>query len=280
MPPAAVFQPPTNIRNLKPTILPKPLTVGNANFFTSTNAAAVPSSSSSSQSHYDDTLCNGKSLIVKPTISMPTIIKPVSSSTKGKAASPTHIELKKTETIRKTPSGDSFDCDNGDDDDDSCSSPPMPSFAPPPLPSDVLELANDEHEREPYAIALYDFETEVAEDLNFRVSHWRVQFTHTVDSLFSLRFFAFCLQANEKIYLIKQMNDEWVYGRNKRGCEGIFPISYVEVQVPIKQVEPDSGTASRSESVSPAVEGHRIKVLYTFNSETADDLTIVVGSIV
>lgn len=74
------------------------------------------------------------------------------------------------------------------------------------------------------------------------------------------------------------MNDEWMFGRNKRGCEGIFPISYVEVQVPMKQVEPDSGTASRSESVSPAVEGHRIKVLYTFNAETGEDLSIVVGS--
>lgn len=75
------------------------------------------------------------------------------------------------------------------------------------------------------------------------------------------------------------MNEEWMFGRNKRGCEGIFPISYVDVHVPINQVEPDSGTASRSESVSPAVEGHRVKVLYTFNAETEEDLSIVVGSI-
>lgn len=74
------------------------------------------------------------------------------------------------------------------------------------------------------------------------------------------------------------MNDEWMYGRNKRGCDGIFPINFVEVQIPLQQVEPDSGTASRSESVSPAVEGHRIKALYTFNAETEEDLTIAVGS--
>jgi SH3 domain-containing protein 19 len=75
------------------------------------------------------------------------------------------------------------------------------------------------------------------------------------------------------------MNNEWMFGKNRRGCEGIFPISYVDIRVPLQssQVEPDSGTASRSESVSPAVEGHRVNVLYTFNAETADDLTIVVS---
>lgn len=73
------------------------------------------------------------------------------------------------------------------------------------------------------------------------------------------------------------MNDEWMFGKNRRGCEGIFPVSYVDIRVPISKVEPDSGTASRSESVSPAVEGHRVNVLYTFNAETADDLNIVVS---
>lgn len=81
-------------------------------------------------------------------------------------------------------------------------------------------------------------------------------------------------QANEKVYLIKQMNDEWIYGRNKRGCEGIFPISYVDIRVPLKPLEPDSGTASRSESVSP--KGHHIRALYDFNAETDEDLTIKV----
>jgi SH3 domain-containing protein 19 len=46
-------------------------------------------------------------------------------------------------------------------------------------------------------------------------------------------------QVNEKVYLLKQMNDEWLYGRNKRGCEGIFPISYVDIKVPLKDwIEP------------------------------------------
>lgn len=171
--PATVFQQPTNIRNLKPTILPKPLNVGNANFYTSTNNAAVPSSSN--RSNYDDTLCNGKNLIVKPTISMPTIIKPVSATIAKGKSSPTQIELKKTETIKEIPNSDSFDCDD-DDDEGSCPSPPMPSFAPPPLPStvDFNQPAFDDienEEREPFGIALYDFETDIAEDLNFRVSY-------------------------------------------------------------------------------------------------------------
>lgn len=83
-------------------------------------------------------------------------------------------------------------------------------------------------------------------------------------------------QANEKVYLIKQMNDEWMFGRNKKGCEGIFPISYVDIRVPLKQTEPDSGTASRSASVSPAAEGHHVRALYNFNAETDEDLTIKV----
>lgn len=70
------------------------------------------------------------------------------------------------------------------------------------------------------------------------------------------------------------MNDEWMYGRNRRGCEGIFPVSYVDIRVPLKEKEADSGTASRSESVSPA--GNRVRVLYTFAAEAEGDLTIQV----
>lgn len=76
------------------------------------------------------------------------------------------------------------------------------------------------------------------------------------------------------------MNDEWMYGRNKRGCEGIFPISYVDIRVPLKNLhhsDTDSGTASRSESVSPAQ--NRVRVLYTFNAEAEGDLTIIVSFI-
>lgn len=56
------------------------------------------------------------------------------------------------------------------------------------------------------------------------------------------------------------------FGRNKRGCEGIFPISYVDIKVPLK-VELDS--------VSPA--GFRVRARYTFIAEAYEDLTIKVS---
>ena len=61
------------------------------------------------------------------------------------------------------------------------------------------------------------------------------------------------------------MNDEWMLGRNKRGCEGIFPLSYIEIKVPLQNV--------------PKVTQHLIKALYDFNAETSDDLTIKVNRI-
>lgn len=63
------------------------------------------------------------------------------------------------------------------------------------------------------------------------------------------------------------MNDEWMLGRNKRGCEGIFPISYIEIKVPL---ETESTTMKK-----PVL--NLIKALYDFNAETSDDLTIKVN---
>ena len=60
------------------------------------------------------------------------------------------------------------------------------------------------------------------------------------------------------------MNDEWMLGRNKRGCEGIFPLSYIEIKVPLQNVKTTQ---------------HLIKALYDFNAETSDDLTIRVNRI-
>lgn len=62
------------------------------------------------------------------------------------------------------------------------------------------------------------------------------------------------------------MNDEWMLGRNKRGCEGIFPLSYIEIKVPLQNV-----------NSTPKVTQHLIKALYDFNAETSDDLTIKVN---
>jgi hypothetical protein len=144
MPPAKVNTA-SNIRNIKPTIQPKPSN-GGASFYACTSSI-VPSPA------FDDTLSNGKSLIKPAAISMPTIIKPTSAKVK---TSP--VETKKTVPLMELTSDDSFD--------DDLPSPPMPTIPPPPPPSFDVE----EQEESSYAIALFDFESDVPEDLNLRVS--------------------------------------------------------------------------------------------------------------
>lgn len=194
---------------------------------------------------------------MKPsTNSMPTIIKPAIAN-KSKAL---------LSEARRSPNVDN--ARRSDEISDDSFSLPMPTIPPPQLPS--MEPDLQEEEGPSYAVVLYDFESDVVEDLNLRVSFWANTWSPSLTNvIFSL------LKVNEKVYLIKQMNDEWMFGRNKRGCEGIFPISYVDIRVPLK-VEPDSGTASRSSSVSPAI-GIRVRAIYTFNAETSEDLTITVS---
>ena len=135
LPPAA----PSNIRNVKPIIQPKP-----------TGLQSVPSSAF-------DALSNGKNLIKPSTVSMPTIIKPASASGRGKA-SPINLEIKKTEKVLLQQSSDeSFD--------DDLPSPPMPTIPPPPPPS----FEENDEEKCSHAIALFDFESDVPEDLNIKV---------------------------------------------------------------------------------------------------------------
>ncbi|XP_070498517.1 uncharacterized protein B0303.7 [Chironomus tepperi] len=251
-----------NIRNMKPLIQPKPVSIGNTNFYSSLSSS---NSTAPSPANFDDTLSNGKNLVKPTVLSMPTIIKPASQNSNRKP-SPIHVplssqknEVNKKKSMAPLPPVQYKPLDSASDEsfEDDPPSPPMPSIPAPVLVLDALNNDVDDEEKDSYGIALYDYESEVTEDLNFR--------------------------ANEKIYLIQQMNDEWMYGRNKRGCEGIFPISYIEIKVPIKNPQTDSGTASRSESVSPAVtttSGHRVRALYTFEAETDGDLTILENEIV
>lgn len=231
-----------NIRGVKPAIQPKPIitSIGNTNFY---GAAAQ-------QPAFDDSLSNGRNVVKPPTVSMPTIIKPASlASNANRKPSPTHVpslQIKKP-IAPIQPAYQDLES-TSDESYEEPPSPPMPTIPAPVLVLDENNGLEDDEEHDSYGVALFDFESDVTEDLNFR--------------------------ANEKIYLIQQMNDEWMYGRNKRGCEGIFPISYVDIKVPLKSVQSDSGTGSRSESVSPASGSHRVRVLYTFNAETDEDLTI------
>lgn len=86
------------------------------------------------------------------------------------------------------------------------------------------------------------------------------------------------------------MNDEWLYGRNKRGCEGIFPISYIDIKVPLKETKPvqpvsqiykegASTSPSSFNGYQPAYVPSNVRVLYTFQAEAIEDLTIKVSTI-
>ncbi|XP_058119592.1 SH3 domain-containing protein 19 isoform X2 [Anopheles coustani] len=233
--------------------------------------ASVPLSSSSTaqirtplvnsklqKSDFIDPLCNGRSVLSKvPTVSMPTIIKPPGSASGSQKSTPSHSVstlASSRGTLQPSAPKPNVAAANGSiqhglDEDlitggtsvfDSPPSPPMPCVPPPPPPS------FGEYKEEAYGIALYDFEGETMEDLSFKT--------------------------NEKIYLLSRLNEEWYMGRDRRGLEGMFPVNYVEVKVPLSTEQPQQ----QDESVPTAKAGtQKVRALYQFTAETADDLTIM-----
>lgn len=85
-------------------------------------------------------------------------------------------------------------------------------------------------------------------------------------------------QENEKIYVLQRVNEEWCYGRNKQGCEGIFPSNYIEIKVPLKDDSAGSNTMSKNNiSSKPISNSHpKVRVLYNFNAEVPEDLSLKV----
>lgn len=253
------------------------------------------------EAEYVDPLCNGKTIAPKvQTVAKPTIIKSStggssSSSNGSQKSTPMHnLKLKQAApnhplwATAKPPallpkpvvpaaaatifqSSTSFD--DAEECLDSLPSLPMPNIPPPPPPACVeaeglAALSVEEPHQEPYGIAMYDFGGETNEDLSFRM--------------------------NDKIYLLKRLDEEWLFGRDRRGCEGMFPANYIEVKVALpeeRQVASSSSSASNNTSISSSSSNTnhgdirhsgtnsfnhpKVQVLYTFNAETADDLTIV-----
>lgn len=97
---------------------------------------------------------------------MPTIIKPTAAG-KGKVSPISVASQELFDTMKTAPILSHQSSDESFDDD--LPSLPMPSIPPPPPPL-LEELDEDDEEKNPYGIALYDFESEVIEDLNLRVS--------------------------------------------------------------------------------------------------------------
>ncbi|XP_017067232.1 actin cytoskeleton-regulatory complex protein pan1 [Drosophila eugracilis] len=209
----------------------------------------------------DNPLCNGKSLL-PPTqsLTMPTIIKPKISQ-KPKAPKPPPF-------IGGIPPGYSIPVLH--EGSETPPSPPMPKGPPPPLPNggislldvisgkvDALALSNGcqgymEEEVVPYAIALYDFDGVEEGDLNFRES--------------------------EKIYLLDHPTPEWMRGRTRSGCEGIFPINYVDIKVPLGATGGGAaGPATRAAAPStspPQQLANTALCLYHFPGEVEGDLPL------
>uniref|UniRef100_A0A1B6KFN4 SH3 domain-containing protein n=1 Tax=Graphocephala atropunctata TaxID=36148 RepID=A0A1B6KFN4_9HEMI len=104
--------------------------------------------------------------------------------------------------------------------------------------------SSQEHsgKKNPYCIALYDYEAGHPDDLSFKV--------------------------NDVIYLTERVNNDWMRG-TLMGKEGIFPTSYTKVVVPLK-----TSTEVNSDQIKYAV------ALYTFKPETWDDLPFQEGDTV
>lgn len=106
----------------------------------------------------------------------------------------------------------------------------MPSIPPPSPPKEVDETIV------PFGIALYDFPGSQSGDL--------------------------VLQENDIVYLIKRIDKDWFYGRVDER-EGIFPVSFVDVQIPL-----------------PEENERFVKVMYEFRPQLPGDLGLRPGQIV
>lgn len=89
------------------------------------------------------------------------------------------------------------------------------------------------------------------------------------------------LQEGEKIYLLEQPTAEWFRGRTRSGCEGLFPVNYVEVKVPLGGC---GEGATHALPTQPRQEQehklHTARCLYNFPGEVDGDLALRVRYII
>lgn len=81
-----------------------------------------------------------------------------------------------------------------------------------------------------------------------------------------------------------------MFGRSKRGCEGLFPVNYLEIKVPLREqptAEPGTNPTNfvqkkSTDTVSPrnsTEEKRQCRVLFDFQAEADEDLEIRVSLI-
>lgn len=87
--------------------------------------------------------------------------------------------------------------------------------------------------KEPYGVALYDFPLTHSDDLPFK--------------------------EGDIIYLTRKVNDDWMEGRIGNR-QGIFPINFVDIKVPL-----------------PGIPDNVVTAIYSFKGETSEDLTFDVS---
>ncbi|XP_055387664.1 SH3 domain-containing protein 19 [Condylostylus longicornis] len=203
----------------------------------------------------------------QPKFGMPTIIRP--KLQKGAAPKPPGVIVNHNHMSKFISNFDNPQ--NLDDLQDSFedNDPPMPTGPPPPPPSNLINsdfenaeinfdskydnLEIDNSHEIPYGIAMYDFNSEEVGDLNFK--------------------------ENDKIYLLSRLNEEWFMGKNKKGCEGIFPCNYVDVKIPLKEEKCEKLDNQKKSQFANST-SNIVKVLYTFEASYPEDLTILENQMV
>lgn len=115
----------------------------------------------------------------------------------------------------------------------------------------------------------------VSTELNFEMPHTQV-YTNTLfqhhqqnkqesqaSKLFEIR----------PLYM-EQVSAEWYRGRTRSGCEGIFPVNYIDVKVPLDEAAPAMAASSQQQTSKPL----RVRCLYNFPAECDGDLALKVSN--
>jgi hypothetical protein len=86
----------------------------------------------------------------------------------------------------------------------------------------------------------------------------------------NIHFLKILFQANDTIFLLRQINADWLYGQVGQN-QGMFPTSFVKVIVPLK----DTKSSASPQSQQPLTQA--VTALYSFAAETWDDLELQVS---